>query len=145
MIPKCLKLFFSQSHDIEIYVCITPKIKHSFKSFVWWERATLCFLCCFFSIPSFLSISLYITVYIYIIYSSARGGARNKIKTARAPIPKTGKANPPKSETLAATIWDDATWEENSAMVFSIRFNLGASRATKAGDADKKKDTMKVE
>lgn len=30
-------------------------------------------------------------------------------------------------------------------MVFSIRFNLGASRATKAGDADKKKDTMKVE
>ena len=144
MIPKCLKWFFSQSHDVEIYVCITPKIKHSFKSFVCWERATLCSLYCFFSISSFLSISLYY-IYIYIIYSSARGGARNKIKTARAPIPKTGKANPPKSETLAATIWDDATWEENSAMVFSIRFNLGASRATKAGDADKKKDTMKVE
>jgi len=36
------------------------------------------------------------------IYSSARGGARNKISAARDPIPKTGKKYPPKSLTLDA-------------------------------------------
>ena len=37
-------------------------------------------------------------------YSSARGGARNRIKPARDPIPRTGKKYPPKSPTLEAII-----------------------------------------
>ena len=69
------------------------------------------------------------------VYSSARGGARKRINAARDPRPTTGKKYPPKSPTLEATIWDEATWVAKSAIVFSIRFNLGASRATEAGEA----------
>ena len=58
-----------------------------------------------------------------IVYSSARGGARKRIKPARAPIPRTGKKYPPKSPTLEAIICEEATWLENSVIVFSIMFN----------------------
>ena len=70
-----------------------------------------------------------------LIYSSARGGARKRINAAREPRPTTGKKYPPKSLTLEATICEEATWVQKSAIVFSIRFSLGASRATEAGDA----------
>ena len=70
----------------------------------------------------------------FVVYSSIRGGARKRIRAAKAPIPKTGNKYPPKSVTDEATMLEVAATSEKSATL-SIMLTFGASRATKAGPA----------
>jgi hypothetical protein len=78
------------------------------------------------------------------VYSSTRGGARNRIKPARPKSPKTGNKYPPKSLTLSAIKLEEAATLEKSA-TFSSMLTLGASRATKAGPTvDRFKETKRT-
>lgn len=69
----------------------------------------------------------------YIIYSSAKGGARTRMTAPRAASPKTGKRAPPKSPALEATICEDCAILLVAISAMASMDILGASTRVNAG------------